>query len=550
MNDIATRNNLYFNQLMNIFFHPNSYFSLCVAKHLNREQLFEDGMGNGTSRIKRFFILKLIESRNAAEELLQIARLDDSIQIYDKLVTYVKDFDFCASEKTELKHSIACVCSFFLNQLDEVLKNQYVMDRLCDYLRIQDYTPAAFIARTDCDIPCQSSPAVSIDRFTVADNELLDHFFKEEIVHAIDIVRPYSNGAMKTATRETFYADWLSMAKEIKTVAMMNGQQEVEAVADRIYRLVNILAAFKASISDEIVQILKQGQHLIESITLVCQDPEDVMSTIKSFDSFITETESSLLNNDSPDTREDSADASAAEQDSNADEVICDEEGESRGIIQAKGADRLTEEFKIPGEDDPELLILIQEISNVNNKDTDVNGVSENLPSERSGDPESDFFAADRFDSSDLLHTGEQSLDDDVADDIDIKIFLEESAIYFKLSRDSITELIRDRYNETALENLELASSCLKSQTIKFGFEEISDIPRKIENLVTFSINKSIKLTPNVLETIQEAIQLLESANQESIYQNRSHIIHKLNLHLHELNRLKNEHDVIYPQVY
>ncbi|MBN1153920.1 hypothetical protein JXB12_03270 [candidate division KSB1 bacterium] len=550
MNDIATRNNLYFDRLLNIFFHPNSYFSLCVAKNLNREILFDDTMGNGTSRIKRFLILKLIEANNTADELLHLSSLDDSIRLYDQLVNYMKHLDLSSREKAELKEAIADICSFFLNQLDQLLASQQMKEHFYSYLNLNGCNYPG-----NADVVTDSTNGKSIsdmkpDNFSIADSELLDYYFKEEISNALAIVDPYDNGALKTVSNETFYLDWLTMSRDVKTVAIMNGQQEIEAIADRIYRLANILLAFKASLSDDIVGILKHGRRILARMINVDDDADNVLPLLESFDEFIITTEASLLqqttnyrNNTISDADDDlpqSATDSEHEAEPASTEIDDDDPDE-----ECKSGD-----FKIPGEDDPELLILIQEISNGKAKDDTELNSDEIRSSVNNIDADVSGVAYTPFDSSDILNNDDHSLDDDVADDIDVKIFLEESGAYFKLGKVSVTALIRDRYNESALENLELAASCLKSQTIKFGFEDISDIPRKIENLVTFSINQNIKLTPPILNTIQEAIQLLESVDHDSILLNRNHIIHKLNLHLHELNRLKNEHDVIYPQVY
>lgn len=546
--DHATGNNHLYSQLMNILFHPNSYFSLCISKNLNKEFLFDNPQQDVSKDVKTYFILRLIEADDTADELLKLSDLHDSISLYDAFEDYVKNIQLDSNDKAELKKSISEASKFFLSKLDQVLQDQTMLSNLNDYLQSNYSRYSNDSTSEDNTSTTTKTGKIKSPGLALTESEMLERFYREEIVSAFDIVNRYNNGALKEAKEHTFYSDWLSMAQEIKTLSMMIGQHEVEAIADRIYRLTNILRSSKTKISDDTINILKHGQRAIHSITMHGESNDDVVSTLSSFDTYILRVEKSFLDNTnsySPNINLSNLDINNHNDISEINDNGHEESEEHQDETKTGPID-----FKIPGEDDPELLVLIKEITGSHKLDN--NGRDSDCTASAT---ESDFSESNKpndshVDSTEFVNNEADDLENDIENDIDIKYFLEESGIYFKLTKDSIEELYRDRYSESALENLELASSCLKSQTIKFGFEEISDIPKKIESLVTYSIDKNIKLTPPILETIKEAVQLLESYNQDSIFNNRNHILHKLNHHYHDLNRMKDEHDVIYPHAY
>jgi len=87
-----------------------------------------------------------------------------------------------------------------------------------------------------------------------------------------------------------------------------------------------------------------------------------------------------------------------------------------------------------------------------------------------------------------------------------------------------------------------LASSSLKIFAIKFGFEKLSQLPNSIEDIAKHTIDQNLKIPAAILHKIAEAIFLLQTFADNSLYRTKfKHLFHELNQYR---NTLMKGHEV------
>ena len=138
--------------------------------------------------------------------------------------------------------------------------------------------------------------------------------------------------------------------------------------------------------------------------------------------------------------------------------------------------DEETRDLRLPGEDDPELLKLIQEVAghdqHQNNNQTSPTSVDSG-----SANPDAQL---DQL-LNELIAAGQArvSIQDDA-----IRNFQNEAKLYFKVIAEALGNLKENGKDRLALENLELASYSLKGLGKKLGLEHIANFPELVEEYV------------------------------------------------------------------
>ena len=110
-----------------------------------------------------------------------------------------------------------------------------------------------------------------------------------------------------------------------------------------------------------------------------------------------------------------------------------------------------------------------------------------------------------------------------------------------------LKKLTQNNNDESALEDLELASSSLKSHAMKFGFEKLSKLPHTIEDIAIESMGQKSEVPTKILHTIAEAVILLQTFVDDAISREKyKTILYKLNQYLKKIEKVKKAHELIH----
>ncbi len=463
-NDMTKR---YFKDLIDIYFHRDSYFSLCLSKAMNHSISFDESHDEHLLTLIHIFINQLIEAEHASAELDNLSALLGFQGLIDRMEKFANQIELIGSDVEKTKHSITAFARFFLNEVKTRVQNENAQKSLMGYLGLGKayYIP---------------------EKMTVpgSNERLLDKFFQEEIAKALKSVEKYDSLKSWELNKEDYYRDWEKCSQEIKSLALMHGNHEIEALADRIHKLVGIYSSANMKPNFKTKKILTNGKNAIFECMLNKNYMASLRSMLISFDQYLLDIEGRVLNEESDEEKIST---------------------ESEGLLLQEDCASPELELKIPGEDDPELLSLIDEISKVRN-----NGEKEFniIPGPGNGN----------------------------------HAFAKENMHLIKLIRRAVSDLSENKCDLSALEDLELASSSLKGSALKHGYEELSELPDTIENIAIVLMDKKLPISTSILNIIIETMELIENfANTSSSLEKSKIILDELNLYIDLLFKQKDQ---------
>jgi hypothetical protein len=180
------------------------------------------------------------------------------------------------------------------------------------------------------------------------------------------------------------------------------------------------------------------------------------------------------------------------------------------------------EEIIIPGEDDDEeLLKLIQEIDSYKEslplknfadikemKQTNSLDIPlmQNLASPIETKDNSNKEAKDHHERE-FENDEEQGI---IFDESSNKIFQQEAVLYYKILSNAIVQLKNDEKIQSALEDIELASSSLQHLAQKFGMEKLALLPELMESISSLANKHIISPPVQIVQGIEDGVNLLK----------------------------------------
>ncbi|MCG8605043.1 hypothetical protein MJD09_08605 [bacterium] len=199
---------------------------------------------------------------------------------------------------------------------------------------------------------------------------------------------------------------------------------------------------------------------------------------------------------------------------------------------QAEQDDFDISKFKLPGEDDDEIISLVHEISKgeqkLDSEDTETAvpeifdlGIAEALDFEEPNPTQESQVASveqPHAAQESTLET-ESAIDPEflpsTAVDADDKlaVFKEQSEFYLDIVRDSFQKLQANPGDKIALEDLELSSHSLYEMSLKLGLEAISPFPAAIERTVKSLVASNSSISSSQLKDLREAYEYFAQLN-------------------------------------
>jgi len=531
MDGTATLDKNFYNELINRFFNSKSYFYFCLTQQLNKSKT-----QNVLSKDNKIYLIerlinKLIHSRNAINELEKLSSLSGFDNFYQQIKKYIIRFDFKNADQDKIKDIISSVSNFFINRLVSILESYNVRNNLIFYLSGQPGNQQHKIV--DIGEPTvRSYQDELLPEVDYSDNNanVLFEFFKEEILKSLKPLQRYSKPNSSTLIDNKFRSDWQRCSLRMKFIAMVHGYEQIEAIVTRIIRVLDFQKKSSNTNSKQITMLLLSARDFIENYLFQDQSQQSFLALLNNLDQYLTDIQQ---NEEQQNIIEDFS------------EVQIDQSPESN-ISQLKDnyVDKLNNEknFKLPGEDDPELLSLIKEISD-----------SKITAPTKKNDSRNEYTIIQHVTRKILNPNIIQKTANDFGtaqeedtDKSDLRFFSEEIVLYVRLIKGALKSLLKNSNDDSALEDLELAASSLKSYAMKFGFEKLSRLPDVIEDIAQISKNQKIELPMKTLQTMADAIILLQNISHDITFRERFRFIFKeLNHYLFRIKSHKKQNELI-----
>ncbi len=404
MSDLTTiaTENQFFDELVNRFFHPKSYFSFRLKKYLDNPLTFTDKPVFSITQITSLFIEYLNKSKQPAQELAEIARINGLENILLNLKTQLIRHDLKTLDQRQLKKAIQNLTLGFLkNFYQNLLENEQSRNTLMAYLEIKmklldllnnSNGKSKTILKSDDanktknykvsnesvikpqteNAAAKSQPEdLALKRINLTENR-----FKKEISQLLKPLALFSNKKFQVYADYDFVKQMHENFSQIHECAINNGYEQVEAIAGRVNQMIEILLTMKAPFDQTIIGLLCEAKTVIETCLNHRQDADDLKNFLDTIDFQILELSKPVRSKDNQ-TNTLNSQLNAENDQKNRFEINTAFHETAAGPTQKepkpsifsgfhaeKNRDEDDEEIEIPGDnEEAELLKLIHEIN-------------------------------------------------------------------------------------------------------------------------------------------------------------------------------------------
>ena len=512
-----------YKELINLFFNSKSFFFFVISDMLKKKVGHESLINTDIVFLIQNLVNKLVEAEDAYSELEKLSKCQAFDSFINKFIEFISSLALNGSDEEKRKELIASVSQYFLEQLVIITRDVRAQQDLASYLDLR----LNFLPQNNYKLNSKSKNLLPKrskreNKKSSSDFERLRENFKNEVIKTLDSLNQvYENGP---EINSKFLLSWQKHFEHLKFISMLNGFEDIEAISDRMLRIAEIY--FKKN-NAKLSELNDLYAFAIESIQMIAKDSNgqiNIISVLRTLDHFL---ETGEFNGRIAEDRQ----VRNSEDDFN--EILTKENNSSQYIDNVDDNNGNDIDFKLPGEDDPELLALLNEISGSNKQSTTekvdqtdrIKEITEKGVNRKKQ-------GALKEKPIRLKNESENTVD------LNIKIFIEETALFFKLIKSALVTLNEDPEDESSLEDLELASHSLKTEAMKLGFEKLSKIPQLIEDIAKYAIAHKLHLPNHMLNTISKAIVLLQSVKKDEKDREKFRQIQK-ELHTYFLNLKK-----------
>jgi len=567
-NKFETVNHFYL-ELINRFFHPKSYFYFCISSFLQNKTPELKTLDEASFRVISNFIHYLVESPQPALELKEITQIQSFSTLYTDLENHLLKLDLKSLDQSQLKEAIKNYAQFFVSNLVKIVGRE-VNDRatLEKYMNIKtnlrsilrksvtkelENQPSAAhqlkvyrsTARTESApkiLPQGQSGVVIVPtrkNNAAMNTNILQGFFEEEI---FELLKPLSRMASQPssflahrAELKTCFESFLN----IKEISMYHGHDEIEAIADRAVKVVKKNLDANENPDQEAIRLIFDAKTTIEKLVFHQQHIERIEDQLQKFDRYLLRNGPSALIVPSeretqevipkqeqaiPNTEQLPPPESARPTTASFNNKENVNNGQPATPIVPENDDIIDKElldFKLPGEDDEELLNLLQEIN------PPANPFIQETKHDKIASAEMMQFGAEKTISasqSTADHNDANSIDDSNGNPLDR--FHKEASLYHKIILNALTQLSQGKKYQASLEDIELASASLNQLAQKFGLDKIAFLPELMESICFQANKQNIKLPGQILESMASGITLLKIFDRN----NSEHKVHFISI--------------------
>ncbi|MDZ7341300.1 MAG: hypothetical protein ONB27_08080 [candidate division KSB1 bacterium] len=552
MNDCKPVNDVY-QEIINRFFHPQSYFFICLRYYLENLSLIRQGVTAATSRLLVQFIEFLSQSNPPAQALQEISHLSGFDRLYDDIEQQLEQMNFRSLLPSQLRKTIQELARTTLNRLVEILAtNQSACQNLTSYLEIRlklqallagvgsaqpllPFAPVLDMSEQDAQPefatpsgtavvtpPSRTMPSATDPPST--DDSLAR--FKQEVAR---LLKPFVIYSADAATQHHFIQRAQECFEEIEDLAMYHGFEEVEAIAGKVARMMELVQEHKMPLDSQAIGFFYDAKAAIEKTVFHQRSIDNLKESLTSMDSYLL----SLEQHASPGNQQLNESPAAVElgrQITVSRAIGSIEKSLPRDEVEGTIPDRLpnitnslANDYR--GEDDMMPLPAVAgEVSDVAVSEIRLGELIDHTGGNGgfSGDTLM-VMSTDHSGTTLAQHKAEtvpEELPRNGCDQFYSTIFIQEAARYFRLIAQATNQLKGEGNAQMYLEDIELASSAIKQLAQKFGLEKIALLPEIIEAISWQANRSNVRVSLPALEFIEAGISLLQAFDPQDAAHN------------------------------
>jgi len=507
------------NELINRFFHPDSYFMHCFSHHL---QAFLDKGGNSNNNeylLVGNLMDKLVACQNAIEELESVLALPGFEPFNERLtkgIHYLYESDL---EPEKMKIEIESLAQSMFSSAVAALQNKESNDEMKSLLGI-NRTPADNVDELELQEPSSEGPGLTKPEFSVEEIEDMDAtpqnlFEEKDFLLPLDELKDANPGKLEVGlveedgSRNSAQDDVILINTEVnqrRTSVFEAFQMAVGNQMDQLQNKIDLLSS-KNSLQecDEIFENIISSSMIygFDAVEEVAAKARRFLSKVNrksNFDSslvtsVLTKTISLLKRTleNGPDNVDKQAISNFSQNLLNPKTIFHDKKENSAARTQndekknepvISGNSNLAE-FKLPGED--EIASLLSEIS-------------ENSPLKKGADLQPD--SPQESESEGLVTDVTQVAPGDL-----LSSYKQQAELYFGVIEQALNLLEGQPGHKTALEDVELACNSLYGLVMKMNLDSIAKTPSLMAELIRNIIGNRYSLSKNEHSLIKNSLE-------------------------------------------
>jgi len=553
---IATESQFY-TELINRFFHPKSYFIICVRKYLDNPILIIHNPALSITQIISQLIDYLNKSKSPAKDLNEITQIKSFENIYTNLESHLIRYDLRSLEQLPLKKAIQNVALYFLKDIYQILlNNETSRITLTKYLDIKmklrdllNGSNGKHVKKNSNDLDKQHNNVTSnvnderllatfsnLSEKTSAESNLkdtmvdsvndLEEFFEKQVAQLLQPLAIFSNKPSELYTDSDFIKQIQESFSQIQELAMYHGYEELEAISGGIAQLMLTVISMKQPINQQIMGLIYDAKAAIEKYIFHHQRIDNLKNLLNNIDRCILQLNQSVTTNENRSHEQNSLPGPEKENIGSFEINTSYNNFHESSLtsIQKKNSPSIfsglncqnnhsenINELNEPSEDDEELLKLIQDV-NLNQESSLPKNLAEIEAFEEIENAEPQILPSAENNSQ--QNDQDQTVNFDESTN---QIFQREAVLYFKILSSAIAQLKNEEKVQSALEDIELASSSLKQLAQKFAMEKLALLPELIESISILANKHIIKLPSSILQGIEDGVNLLKEFDLNDI---------------------------------
>ncbi len=470
----ATDDQFYYD-LINRFFNPRSYFYYCIETYLNRPSLIANNPEASTIQFIARFIDFLMKSKKTTADLKEITLIKGFEYTYVNLENQLIRYDLKSLDQTQVKKAIQKISLSFLKDIYQALITHpksrktlrlyiAIKSKLSNLLNGSNgkHTNNNSLKSIKPNLPLSDESPIQLSNEPPGD---ATEDSGSELSN--ENARSLINGLQNTPFREDEqYSPPESEQEHSGSFEINTSFKEFKTSSTRSTTKVNTPSILSGLFSEP----GRTKQNSDEILIPGDDDDEELLKLIQEIDSY---KESLPLKNFA--------------------EIKALKNTNSTNLP-------FMEEIAPPIQNEYDQNDKAEEYSNKNDEKLEGNEDDENDKAEEYSDENDEKLEVDE--GIGIFH--DESIN---------KIFQQEAVLYYKILSEAIPQLKSDEKIQSALEDIELASSSLKHLAQKLGMEKLALLPELIESVSSLSNKHIIKPPTPIVLGIEDGVNLIKEFN-------------------------------------
>ncbi len=525
-------NNIHFREeLINRFFNSKSYFYHCLKTELLNKESSQKHFDPFALETVNRLIDWLLNSKSLLQDLREISQIKGFRDFYYTFETKISDYNFKDMSREYVKDSIKNIALYSLQKWIDVCSDEDNRNRLLSYLDLKQRLRSLLMNYNGSDkfidkklIP-QIEHKTHIDRSDTAQKDELPEeilstqsdenlayqkFFIDEINKMFAQLTDkmgdvFENPDNFNKIKDAFY--------KVNELAKFHEYTEVEQLSDSVLGLLTQIernnTVLTANDFDLIVAVKNGILHYIThqdnlaDLNLVKKKIEKRVYNISDQHSADTAFESRGTEQEADDDDNQQTEYNTYDKDKKLKKSLENEKPYSKKVGEIEAHEILKNDmlqFTLPGEDDEDLMQLIQEISK-----------SMSVPTDKKGDAKKSVATVSP------KNMGQDEVKFKKAESQLLKQrFNQEGKIYIQLILEAVKSLEENGDEVPAIEEIETAAFSLKNLAKKCDLEEISFFPELVESICINSFAAKLSFPRPLLKKIKQGALLMNKFDPEN----------------------------------